>query len=135
MNDDTAHNPPLGHVAHFAVNADDVAASRRFYEHAVGWRFEPWGPPEFFHIHAPDGGWPGPIGALQAARSFDGVRAVGFECTIAVDDADAAAARAVEAGGSLLLATTSIAGVGHLAFVRDPSGHPIGLMRYDSAAS
>ncbi len=132
--DETTHNPPIGHLAHFAVHADDVAASRRFYEHAVGWRFEPWGPPEFFHIHAADGSQPGPIGALHAVRPLVGVRPVGFECTIAVDDADAAVARALEVGGVLLMGTTTIASVGHLAWVRDPSGHPVGLMRYDTEA-
>jgi uncharacterized protein len=133
--DDNALHPPIGHVAHFAINADDVGGSRRFYEHTVGWRFEAWGPPDFFHIYAADGSRPGPIGALQATRELGGIRPAGFECTIAVDDADAAAARAVEAGGTLLMATTTIAGVGDLAFVRDPSGHPVGLMRYDSTAS
>ena len=88
--DDTSPQPPLGHLAHFAVHADDVGVSRRFYERTVGWRFEPWGPPEFFHIHTADGGLPGPIGALHAVRELAGIRPVGFECTIAVDDADAA---------------------------------------------
>ena len=37
-------------IAHFAINADDVEASRRFYGALFGWRFEPWGPPGFLRI-------------------------------------------------------------------------------------
>jgi uncharacterized protein len=134
MNDDTT-TPPLGHLAHFAINADDVTATRRFYEATLGWTFEPWGPPEFFHIYAASGERPGAIGALQSRRDLgDGVRPVGFECTVAVDDVDAAIDRATAAGGSVLMATTTITGVGDLAFVQDPSGNPVGLMRYDAEA-
>ena len=39
-----------GHIAHFAINADDVDAARRFYGEVFDWTFEPWGPPGFFHI-------------------------------------------------------------------------------------
>jgi predicted enzyme related to lactoylglutathione lyase len=28
-----------GHLTHFAVNADDLPATRRFYEALFGWRF------------------------------------------------------------------------------------------------
>ena len=37
-------------LAHFAINADDVARGRRFYERVFGWRFESWGPPDFLII-------------------------------------------------------------------------------------
>jgi predicted enzyme related to lactoylglutathione lyase len=128
--------PPIGHVAHFAINADDVSATRRFYESTLGWQFEPWGPPEFFHIYTAEGERPGAIGALQARRDLgDGVRPVGFECTVAVDDVDAALARATGSGGTVLMPPTTITGVGHLAFVADPSGNPVGLMRYAAGAS
>ena len=37
-------------VCHFAVHADDVERARVFYENVFGWRFEEWGPPEFYLI-------------------------------------------------------------------------------------
>jgi predicted enzyme related to lactoylglutathione lyase len=124
-----------GTVAHFAVNADAVGPSRRFYEACFGWRFEPWGPPEFFHVLRADGSRPGVIGALQLRRDLiPGERINAFETTVAVDDADAAAAAAVQAGGSVLLERTTIVGVGDLVWLRDPAGNVVGAMRYDDGA-
>ena len=60
--------PPTGHLAHFAINSDDLGASRRFYEAVFGWTFEPWGPPDFFHVVTADGARPGAKGALQKRR-------------------------------------------------------------------
>lgn len=128
-------DPPIGHLAHFAINADDVGATRRFYEQVFGWQFRPWGPPEFFHVYTAEGERPGAIGALQGRRTFTGgIQAVGLECTVAVDDADAAAHRALAAGGRVLMDRTTISGVGDLVFLCDPSGNPIGAMRFDADA-
>jgi uncharacterized protein len=126
---------PHGTLAHFAVNADDPVASRRFYQACFGWRFEPWGPPDFFHIRRGDGTEPGVTGALQLRRELAaGQRLTSFECTVAVDDADAAAAAALRAGGRVLMDRTTIVGVGDLVFLEDPAGNAVGAMRYDDAA-
>ena len=127
-------NPRVGTVAHFAVNADDLHASRAFYEKVLDWRFEPWGPPEFYKIQTADGSSPGLLGALQGRRTFDDGTAAPVEITVAVEDVGACLAAARSAGGRVLMEATILAGVGELAFVADPSGAPIGLMRYDSSA-
>lgn len=122
-------------LAHFAINADDVAATRSFYERVFGWTFTPWGPPDFFRIDtgSPEDGHP--HGALQARRELVEGRPVhGFECTVAVDDV-AAVCRAVSgSGGRVVMEPTTITGVGELVFVEDPSGNLVGAMRYDEAA-
>jgi len=122
-------------VAHFAINADDVGQARRFYEAVFEWRFEPWGPPEFFQITTAAGDRPGPMGALQRRRDLaDDVPTTGFECTVAVPDVDAVL-RAVQAnGGQVLMEKTTITGVGDLVFFADPSGNVCGAMRYDAEA-
>lgn len=123
-------------IAHFAINADDVSATRRFYEQVFGWTFHPWGPPGFYHISdsaaRADTAEPPPIGALQQRRELlPGQRTTGFECTVAVPDL-AAVTRAVPAnGGRLLMERSTIAGVGDLVYVADPSGNVVGAMRYD----
>ena len=33
-------------LAHFAINADDVARAQGFYEAVFGWKFNAWGPPD-----------------------------------------------------------------------------------------
>ncbi len=122
-------------LSHFAINADDVSASRAFYEAVFGWTFTPWGPPGFFQIRTGSEEEPGIRGALQQRRQLgDGPPVTGLECTFAVDDVDATAAAARAAGATILLDRFSITGVGHLIFFTDPAGTPIGAMQYDPAA-
>lgn len=125
---------PAGTVSHFAINADEPEASQGFYRAAFGWRFEPWGPPGFFHVQRADGGLPGPIGALQARRSLLDEPTNGFECTVAVADLDAAVAAGQGAGGRVLMDRSTIPGVGHLVFLADPAGNVVGAMQYDQQA-
>ncbi|MEO1061721.1 MAG: VOC family protein [Actinomycetota bacterium] len=132
MSEERAASP----IAHFAVNADDVERARRFYEAVFGWRFEAWGPPDFYRIDtgATDAAAIG--GALQARRTLvEGERTVGFECTVAVDDVAAVCRAAVDGGGRVLMEPTTITGVGELAFLQDPEGNAVGAMRYDADAS
>jgi predicted enzyme related to lactoylglutathione lyase len=114
-----------GHLAHFAFNADDVAASRSFYESVFGWTFEnPY--PAFFRTSSA-----GPaIGAVQGRRALLDVPTNGPEVTFSVDHL-AAALSAVEAGGgTVVMPATAIDGVGELAFVTDPGGNVLGIMRF-----
>jgi len=123
--------PPHGHLAHFAVNADDVDGARRFYAEVFGWTFEPWGPPGFFHIRTADGSLPGAMAGLQARRELvPGQRTLAFETTVAVDDVDKVVAAVEAAGGTILMQKTTISGVGDLVYFADPSGNICGAMHY-----
>jgi hypothetical protein len=130
-----ASDRTVNHVAHFAINADDLSRARQFYEKVFGWRFEAWGPPGFFQIVTASGKEPGLLGALQKRRELvPGERTIGFECTVAVADVDAVAAAVVAAGGTILIPRTMIPTVGHLIFFRDPEGNVCGAMQYDAKA-
>jgi predicted enzyme related to lactoylglutathione lyase len=124
-------NRTPGSVAHFAINADDVEASRAFYESSFGWTFKAWGPPGFYLIDT--GTAPG--GALQQRRDLvPGVRTAGFECTIAVEDVAATLAAVKSAGGTVVLEPVNIPTVGELAFFADPAGNVVGVMKYEPGA-
>jgi uncharacterized protein len=119
-------------ITHFAINADDVPATRRFYESVFGWRFTPFGPPDFYRIETPDG----PRGAIQKRRDLlPGQPTVGYECTIEVADVDATAKTVTQSGGRIIMEKTTIAGVGDLIFFADPSGNVAGAIRYDASAA
>ncbi len=118
-------------VAHFDVPADDVERARRFYERVFGWRFEAWGPPDFYLIHTGTAKDPGIHGSVSkrpeaAAR---GAR-IGFECTIAVDDLEAIRAAIVANGGRIVLEEYEIVGVGRLIRFEDTEGNLVCAMRY-----
>ncbi len=120
---------PARNVVHFDVDADDLGRARRFYEEVFGWRFNPWGPPNFFLIATGDESDPGIHGALRE-RPDDGEKRVGFECTIAVDDVDAAAAAIEKAGGKILVPKHIIPTVGELIQFMDTEGNIACAMRY-----
>lgn len=121
-------------VRHFAINADDCARAARFYGQAFGWRFNAWGPPDFYMIETgstPE--TPAVFGSLQARRTLvPGERMTGFECTIAVPDIHAAERAIVEAGGTILMPIATIPTVGHLLWFRDTEGNVAGAMQPDA---
>jgi predicted enzyme related to lactoylglutathione lyase len=130
-----SHSDMPSNISHFAINADDVPASRAFYEAVFGWRFTAWGPPGFFDIRTGTDDEPGVQGALQQRRQLLADQATtGVECTFAVEDVETTAAAVRAAGGQILLDRFTISGVGHLIFFADPAGNPIGAMQYDPAA-
>lgn len=115
-------------VVHFAIHADDCTRAKGFYEAVFGWRFEPWGPPDFWLIHTSPGAM---RGALQQRRSpVLGEGMIGYECSIAVEDV-AATAEAIEAhGGTSVVGPFEIEGVGTLVQFRDTEGNVVGAMQY-----
>jgi len=115
---------------HLALNADDVQRAKAFYESVFGWRFEPWGPPDYYQArNAADG----MIAALQDRRELkSGVRMAGFEATMAVDDLDATMAAIEAAGGRMLSRPIYIETVGRLVYFEDTEGNLAGVMQYDA---
>jgi len=121
------------HVAHFAINADDVGRARRFYEEVFGWKGQPWGPPEFYKFVTKTGGDPGIFGALQRRREIvDGKPMFGCECTVAVESIDDTIAAVEKNGGRVVMSKAAISGVGTLIFFEDTEGNILGAMQYDA---
>jgi predicted enzyme related to lactoylglutathione lyase len=122
-----AHN-----IAHFDVAADDVERARRFYERVFGWRFEAWGPPDFYLIQTGPASDPGIHGSVsKRTNPVDGRGRIGFECTISVDDLSAIKAAVVANGGKIVLDDHEIVGVGTLIRFEDTEGNVVCAMRYD----
>ena len=122
-------------VVHFAVHADDLHRARRFYEAVFGWRFEPWGPPDFLLITTGTEADPGIRGALQKRREpVTGTGMTGYECTIAVAAIGETAAAVEAHGGTILVPVCEIRGVGRLIQFRDPEGNVVCAMQYEQSA-
>jgi predicted enzyme related to lactoylglutathione lyase len=119
-------------LASFAIHADDVARCRRFYEAVFGWRFEPWGPPDFYLIHTGDAESPGVQGLVHKRQEPKGEGGPNcFECTISVDDIDAVTERVEQNGGRILMAKAPVPTVGVLTKFYDTEGNVLGAMRYE----
>ena len=118
------------HIAHFDVPADDVERARRFYEGVFGWRFEAWGPPDFYLIHTGPADDPGIHGSVSKRTEPAGPGRRGYECTISVDDLGAIRSAIVKHGGKVLLHEHEIVGVGCLVRFEDTEGNVVCAMEY-----
>lgn len=122
-------------LSFFAIHADDIPRTRAFYEAVFGWRFEPWGPPDFYLIHTGDELSPGVLGSLSGRRApVTGTGMIGFECTIAVPDIDATMKAALDHGGQIAMARFTIPTVGTGCYLLDPDGNRVGAMQYETAS-
>jgi uncharacterized protein len=120
-------------LASFAIHVDDTARARRFYEAVFGWRFEPWGPPDFFLIHTGGEDRPGMLGLMHVRlEPLTGTGFKGFECTISVDNVDEIQQRVEAAGGTITVQKSEIPTVGTLIRFLDTEGNDCGAMRYDA---
>lgn len=119
-------------IAHFAIRADNCQRAKVFYETVFGWRFEPWGPPEFWRIQTS----PGAVhGALQKRQHPEvGTGGGGYECTIAVENIGTITAAIEQAGGKILVKPVVIEGVGVLIQFEDTESNIACAMQYEKRA-
>lgn len=113
-------------LAHFAIEADDVERAKIFYESVFGWRFEDWGPPDFYLIH--DAGL---HGALQQRLEPLGTGRNGFHGSIAVENLDATAELIEQSGGRLIGHRHTIPTVGELSEFVDTEGNQATIIVYE----
>jgi predicted enzyme related to lactoylglutathione lyase len=117
------------YLAHIAINSDDDAATRRFWEQVFDLTFTDWGPPGF--ARAPLQPGREAVAAVQSRRALiPGVRTTGPEVTLGVDDVELVLRRVIDHGGRIVMERTTIPTVGDLAFVTDPSENIVGVIQY-----
>jgi predicted enzyme related to lactoylglutathione lyase len=125
---------------HFEIHASDPAASKAFYETLFGWRLDKWGDAPYWIVITGDGdpmagkphSTPGIDGGLmprQGGPPSEGQPVNSFVVTLDVPDCDGYVERVVAAGGSVALAAQDMAGVGRVAYVKDPDGNLFGLFQ------
>ncbi len=124
----TRKSPPTdvgaGRVAWFDITTTDLTKSRDFYGKLLDWKFAPvTGTDQAVEIVS--GGTP--IGTLRVAEGqiggFNGV------VYVQVDDMQASCRKAKELGGTIPpgFPFNHPDGIGAIAVVVDPAGHPVGL--------
>jgi predicted enzyme related to lactoylglutathione lyase len=118
-------------IAHFDIAANDVERARRFYERVFGWRFEAWGPPNFYMIHTGTPKEPGIHGSVSTRpEPVVGRGRTAYECTISVEDLGATKAAIIANGGKIVLEDHEIVGVGTLIRFEDTEGNVACAMHY-----
>jgi predicted enzyme related to lactoylglutathione lyase len=112
----------MAHVIDYIELAvDDLAQSKAFYAAALGWEFNDYGP-DYAGVKDPrNGGEFAGLNARPVASRGEGVLAL-----IRTEDADAALASVVGAGGQIRIAMHDYPGGRRFMFA-DPSGNVLGI--------
>ncbi|MEM6649426.1 MAG: VOC family protein [Pseudomonadota bacterium] len=111
----------------------DVSAVQPFYGELLGWTFKDSGHPEMeYHVFSADGPEVGGLMALTEDMEKNGAQPL-WAGYVHVDDVDATADMAKKAGGQILMPPQDIPNVGRIAFITDPQGAPLYIMRSSSA--
>ncbi len=118
-------------IVHFEIPADDVDKLKRFYGNVFGWKTVDIPQMEyvmFQTVPTDEKGMlkePGINGGLYKRTSKEQVP-VNY---INVESVDEFIERAIENGGKLLVPKMHIPTVGDTAWIADPEGNPLGLIR------
>jgi hypothetical protein len=111
------------------LSATDIEAAKTFYSQLFGWELDamPAGPDMTYYMARLQGRYVAGMMQQMPDMAAAGVPSH-WENYIAVDDADEAAAKATEAGGTLLFPVDDVPnGAGRMFFASDPTGAEIGF--------
>ena len=122
---------------HFEIHASDPDTLRAFYETVFGWTFQQWGEQEYWLAMTGDdpAGINGGLLRRQGDSPAPDAAVSGFVCTMDVPDCTEYVDKVVAAGGSVAVPRQAMAGMGWLAYVKDPDGNLFGLMQEDPSAA
>src|SRR5579862_3588080 len=113
----------MARIVHFEIHASDPPALIAFYTDVFAWKFTRWGEMDYWLVETGPAGEPGIDGGLVLRRgpppgSADAVGS--FVCTLDVASLDDTLAHAQRAGAKVALPKMVVAGVGRLAYLKDP---------------
>ena len=118
-----------GEFAWVDLSAGDVAGQTAFYEGLFGWTHEDVptgdGRPDY-RMFSRDGSVVGAAMPISPDMAAAGVPTM-WNTYIAVDDADASAARAVELGGRVIMPAMDVMDMGRMVGIQDPTGGSVFL--------
>lgn len=116
---------PNGVPSWVDLASPDVDASVAFYGGLFGWEYTPAGPPEEtggYGMFSLRDKLVAGVGPLQNAT-----QPPVWSTYVAVDDADATATKAADAGGQVAMAPMDVMDAGRMAFLIDPDGAFVGI--------
>src|SRR5262249_14999319 len=114
---------PAGAFCWIELATTDQKAAKSFYTSLFGWSVTdtPMGPDDFYSIFKLKGREVAAGYTLRKDQRERGVP-VHWSLYIAVDNADQAAAKAIEAGGKILMPAFDVMDAGRMAVIHDPTG-------------
>jgi predicted enzyme related to lactoylglutathione lyase len=122
----TEKKPEIGSIGWFDLTVADAEGVRDFYTQVVGWKPEnvAMGDYSDYSMHTPGSGTP--VAGVCHARGTNSGMPAQWMAYIIVEDADAAAARALGRGGKVLVGPKELGGA-RFCVIQDPAGAVCGL--------
>ena len=121
---------PQGTPAWIDLMVPDRLAAQAFYGALFGWDFAVGGPETGYYTMALKHGQP--VAGLSEPQPGQGASPPAWTTYLAVDDVDATAARARDAGGTVLMEPMGVMAFGRMAVLADPTGAVVGLWQSGS---
>ena len=112
-------------VVHFEIYGEKPEKLIDFYTKVFGWKFEKWGPLDYWIIKTGEG--PGIDGGLGKEKNPS-------NNTIDVSDVDEYLTKIKKASGTEVTPKMTMPGIGYLAYFKDPQGNIFGIMKDDPSA-
>ncbi len=116
-------------VVHFEIPADDLMASKEFYQSVFGWKFKDWDN-NYMSVMTSESDTDGKSvepGAINGGLQKKGERAMTPTVVVEVEDIDSALTKIVEKGGVVILEKEKMGDMGFYAQFDDPEGNRLGL--------
>jgi hypothetical protein len=125
----------MARVVHFEIHAENPDRAITFYAKVFGWDIKQWVGQEYWLITTGPDSQPGINGGLTRRRgSIDGQAVIAYVCTIDVPSIEESAKTISANGGSIVVPTMPVPGVGWLAYGKDTEGNIFGIMQSDPTA-
>ena len=119
-------------VVHFEIPADEPEKLAAFFKKTFGWSIQKWdGPVDYWLVMTGKEDESGVDGGIHRKNEGNGV----VINTIDVEDLDAMISKVEANGGEITVPKMAVAGVGWMAYFRDPEGYIHGMMQSDPGAS
>lgn len=128
---EAAEGEDMPRVIHFEIPVDDPDRAVSFYEQVFGWKIQKWeGPVDYWLVTTGQPEEPGIDGALMR-RPDPQASTVN---TINVPSVDEFATKITANGGKVVMAKTTVPGVGYVAYCQDTEGNTFGIIESDPSA-
>jgi predicted enzyme related to lactoylglutathione lyase len=130
----------MNRVVHFEIHAGEPRRAIDFYSKLFGWKFEPYGPPDFYWLittgekDAPgiNGGLVRRMGANPDPK--DATPVIAYVATVDVESVDKTAAAALKLGATVAREKTAIPGLAWLMYLKDTESNIFGIYQTDPNA-
>jgi uncharacterized protein len=120
----------MDRITHFEIPVNDTEGATKFYSTVFGWKFHQWGNEQYYLAETGPNESPGINGAIMKKKDPNQPVVNSIE----VKNIDRSIESIQSNGGTIVVPKMALAGVGYLAYFKDPEGNISGIIQNDKNA-